>query len=93
MECGGTFLRARHTVCAEYYHCPFGSSLGVWADSNAGNIFGHSQTFIESGFSNALIQKKDRTEIDFSTVFYFNIVVSLVVYLILFSPLLYCAIL
>lgn len=43
-----------------------------------------AQTFIESGFSNALIQKKDRTEIDFSTVFYFNIVVSLVVYLILF---------
>lgn len=43
-----------------------------------------AQTFIDSGFSNALIQKKDRTEIDFSTVFYFNIVVSLVVYLILF---------
>lgn len=43
-----------------------------------------AQTFIDSGFSNALIQKKDRTEVDFSTVFYFNIVVSLVVYLILF---------
>jgi len=43
-----------------------------------------AQTFIDSGFSNALIQKKDRTEIDFSTVFYFNIVVSLVAYLILF---------
>lgn len=43
-----------------------------------------AQTFIDSGFSNALIQKKDRTEEDFSTVFYFNIVVSLVVYLILF---------
>ena len=43
-----------------------------------------AQTFVDSGFSNALIQKKDRTEIDFSTVFYFNIVVSFVVYLILF---------
>lgn len=43
-----------------------------------------AQTFLDSGFSNALIQKKDRTEEDFSTVFYFNIVVSLVVYLILF---------
>lgn len=43
-----------------------------------------AQTFIDSGFSNALIQKKDRTEVDFSTVFYFNIVVSLIVYLILF---------
>lgn len=43
-----------------------------------------AQTFIDSGFSNALIQKKDRTEVDFSTVFYFNIVVALVAYLLLF---------
>lgn len=43
-----------------------------------------AQTFVDSGFSNALIQKKDRTEVDFSTVFYFNIVVSLIVYCILF---------
>jgi len=32
-----------------------------------------SQSFIDSGFSNALIRKQNRTEIDFSTVFYFNI--------------------
>lgn len=43
-----------------------------------------AQTFIDSGFYNALIQKKDRSEIDFSTVFYFNIAISVVVYLILF---------
>lgn len=43
-----------------------------------------AQTFIDSGFSIALIQKKDRTEVDFSTVFYFNIIISLVVYLLLF---------
>lgn len=43
-----------------------------------------AQTFIDSGFSNALVQKKDRTEVDFSTVFYFNIVVALLVYLILY---------
>ncbi|KAA6340153.1 Teichuronic acid biosynthesis protein TuaB, partial [termite gut metagenome] len=42
------------------------------------------QTFIDSGFSNALIQKKDRTETDYSTVFYFNIVVAGIVYGILF---------
>ena len=29
-----------------------------------------SQTFIDSGFSDALVQKKDRTETDLSTVFY-----------------------
>ncbi|KAA6316526.1 Teichuronic acid biosynthesis protein TuaB, partial [termite gut metagenome] len=43
-----------------------------------------AQTFIDSGFSNALIQKKDRTETDYSTVFYFNIAVAGIVYAILF---------
>lgn len=43
-----------------------------------------AQTFIDSGFTNALIQKKDRTEIDFSTVFYFNIIIALFFYCILF---------
>jgi O-antigen/teichoic acid export membrane protein len=43
-----------------------------------------SQSFIDSGFSNALIRKQNRTEEDFSTVFYFNIVVGLFFYLILF---------
>lgn len=43
-----------------------------------------SQTIIDSGFSKALIQKQDRTEVDFSTAFFFNIIVGLVCYLILF---------
>lgn len=48
-----------------------------------------AQVLIDSGFSSALIQKKDRSEVDYSTVFYFNIVVGLVLYFILFfsSPL------
>ena len=33
-----------------------------------------SNTFVDSGFANALIRKNDRTETDNSTVFYFNIV-------------------
>lgn len=45
------------------------------------NIFlAISQTFIDSGFGTALIRKIDRTEEDFSTVFYFNIAVALVFY-------------
>ena len=44
-----------------------------------------SQTFIDSGFGNALIRKIDRTETDFSTVFYFNIAVSVVCYIVLFA--------
>ena len=49
------------------------------------NIFlAVSQTFIDSGFSTALIRKVDRTETDFSTVFYFNIAVAVVFYFALF---------
>ncbi len=43
-----------------------------------------AQSLIDSGFSQALIRKQDRTEVDNSTVFYFNIVVSAVLYLLLF---------
>ncbi|MEG1463857.1 MAG: lipopolysaccharide biosynthesis protein [Mucinivorans sp.] len=43
-----------------------------------------AQTFVDSGFGNALIQKKHRTETDYSTVFYFNIAVAIVLYAILY---------
>lgn len=43
-----------------------------------------SQTFVDSGFSSALIRKKDRSEVDYATTFYFNIVVSLSCYILLF---------
>ena len=43
-----------------------------------------SQSLIDSGFSQALIRKQNRAEIDNSTVFYFNIVVSALRYLILY---------
>jgi len=43
-----------------------------------------SQSLIDSGFSQALIRKQDRSEIDNSTVFYFNIAVGAILYLILF---------
>ena len=44
-----------------------------------------SQSLVDSGFSQALIRKQDRTEIDNSTVFYFNLVVGLILYGILFA--------
>lgn len=43
-----------------------------------------SSTFVDSGFHMALVRKKDRTDADCSTVFYFNIGVAIVCYLILF---------
>lgn len=39
------------------------------------------QVFIDSGMANALIQKKDADEIDFSTVLFFNISVCCILYL------------
>lgn len=43
-----------------------------------------SQSLVDSGFSNALIRKQDRDETDNSTVFYFNIVVGVFLYLVIF---------
>ena len=43
-----------------------------------------AQAFVDSGFGNALIRKVDRTEVDCSTVFYFNIAIGFFFYGILF---------
>lgn len=43
-----------------------------------------SQVFIDGGMSVALVQLKDRRESDFSTVFFLNLAVSAVFYLVLF---------
>lgn len=40
--------------------------------------------FVNGGFGNALIQKKDADDLDFSSVFYFNIAVCLALYGLLF---------
>lgn len=42
------------------------------------------QTFVDSGLGNALIQKKDADEMDFSSMFYFNMLVCIALYLLLF---------
>ncbi|MEW7277940.1 lipopolysaccharide biosynthesis protein [Aquimarina sp. 2201CG1-2-11] len=39
-----------------------------------------SQAIVESGFSRALIQKKNADQIDYSTTFFFNFLISLLVY-------------
>ena len=40
--------------------------------------------FVDSGFGNALIQKKDADDLDFSTVFYFNFVMCIFLYMVMF---------
>ena len=43
-----------------------------------------SQTLIDGGFGSALIQKRFPTQTDYSTIFYWNLVFSLLLYFILF---------
>ncbi|MBA2860457.1 lipopolysaccharide biosynthesis protein [Methanococcus maripaludis] len=43
-----------------------------------------SQSIVDSGFSNALIREKNSTQEDYSTVFYFNLVMSLFLYILLY---------
>lgn len=43
-----------------------------------------AQSFVDSGFSSALIRKQDRSEVDNSTVFYFNIGVGIFFYLLIY---------
>lgn len=48
--------------------------------------------FVDSGFSSALIQRKDPTRLDYSTVLWFNIAMSVGLYVILFflAPVISC---
>lgn len=42
-----------------------------------------AQVFVDSGFGNALIQKQDRNQTDYSTAFYFNIGIAIIVYAVI----------
>lgn len=44
-----------------------------------------SDAIVDGGFGSALIQKKNPTEADYSTVFYWNLVLSVFMYALLFS--------
>ncbi|AIY06287.1 hypothetical protein Plano_2322 [Planococcus sp. PAMC 21323] len=44
-----------------------------------------SNSLVDSGFSQALIRDKNTTNRDYSTIFYFNIMLSIFIYLLLFA--------
>lgn len=44
-----------------------------------------SQTIVDGGFGSALIQKKEPTQVDYSTIFYWNILFSIALYFALFA--------
>lgn len=43
-----------------------------------------AQIFVDSGFSTALMRKNNRTQLDCSTVFYFNLAIGVVSYIVLY---------
>lgn len=43
-----------------------------------------ANTFVTAGFGNALIQKKDASELDFSSIFYFSVTFSILLYMVMF---------
>lgn len=47
-------------------------------------FFAIANTLLDSGFGNALIKNKNRTEVDYSTCFYFNVLVGLFLYGVMF---------
>ena len=44
-----------------------------------------ANVFVDCGFGTAIVRKKERTQEDMSTAFYFNMVVGIFVYVVLFS--------
>ncbi len=47
-------------------------------------FFAIANVLVDGGFGNALIQKKDADDLDFNSVFYLNLFMSVLVYMILF---------
>ena len=68
-----TFIMARFLTPADY------GILGIVLVFSA-----FADVFIYSGFGQALIREKEVTRTDYSTILYFNIVVSLVLYILLY---------
>lgn len=50
-----------------------------------------SNILIDSGFSSALIRKKGATDSDYSTIFFFNLIISLIFYFILYFSAIFIA--
>ncbi len=57
-------------------------SYGLIALASMFLVFGN--ILLDSGFSKAIIQKQDRSKKDFSTMFYLNLTISVIIYIIVF---------
>ena len=83
------FLRAMWRHCVTFVVSIVLARLldpAVYGTISLGAVFtAVLQVFVYSGLGNALIQKKDSDQIDFSTVFYLNILMCLAAFMILHS--------
>ena len=87
----GSIWKAIERLVSQVVHFGLGIVLARLLSPSDYGIIGMLAIFIalantlqDSGFGTALIQKKNRSQEDFSTAFYFNIISSVVVYLLLF---------
>lgn len=72
----------------------WGAGSDVFSNNCAGKTYGLMalvtvftailQVFVDSGMGNALIHKKDADDLDFSSVFFFNLVMCIALYILLF---------
>ena len=69
------------------YPCTVIDAGGLWDHRCYDGVL--SQVFIDSGFTAALIQKKEIDDLDCNSVFYVNIIMAILMYMVLFilSPL------
>lgn len=87
----GLYWSAAGNIANKGIHFTFGIILARLLSPDAYGVLGILgvficiiSVFIDCGFSQALICKQDRKQIDFSTEFFFNIAVGILAYLILF---------
>lgn len=87
----GMFWSFYNNILSQFIHFVVGIVLARLLSPSEFGLIGMitvfiaiSQSFIDSGFSQALIRKNNASSEDFSTVFYFNLIVGIFFFLILY---------
>lgn len=78
------FLFAGNKFCVRTCFGPFAFAFRLWHIRDAQVFTAFAGSFVDCGFGSALIRKLTRTEADCSTVFYYNLGASILVYIILY---------
>lgn len=79
-----TIFFVGHTVYCHHLHCQDIDSADYGVIGLLTVFVAIANILLDSGFSQALIQKKDVGELEFSTVFFLNLMVGILLYAILY---------